>query len=88
MFTRIQIIHDIHTKALLVPKEVVIAEDRESAVYLVKNDSNAYRQVVKTGYSNATHIEILEGLILGDTVVSTGQGSLKDSARVEMIAIK
>ena len=35
--------------------------------------------------ANRTHIEILEGLNLGEIIVITGQGSLKDSARVEVI---
>lgn len=84
MFGRINIVHDVHTNALLVPKDAVLSEDAEVAVFVVK-DSIAYRKVVQTGYINATHIEIVGGLNVGDTIVTTGQGSLKDSAKVEMV---
>ncbi len=85
MFGRVNIVHDVHTNALLVPKGAVLAEDAESAIFVVQ-DSVAYRKVVKTGYVNGVHIEILEGLQAGEKIVTTGQGSLKDSSRVEVVS--
>jgi len=72
---------------MLVPKDAIMAEDKESAVYVVK-DSLALRQIVETGYVNTTHIEVLSGLAPQDTVVTTGKGSLKDSSRVELVETK
>lgn len=85
MFARINIIHDIHENVLKVPKDAIISEDRENAVYVVR-DSVAYRQLVETGYVNTTHVEVLTGLKLGDTVVTTGKASLKDSTKVQIVA--
>ncbi|MDZ7288462.1 MAG: efflux RND transporter periplasmic adaptor subunit [candidate division KSB1 bacterium] len=84
MFGRVNIVYDVHHNALLAPKDAVLAEDKESAVFVVK-DSIAYRKVVKTGYVNGAHVEILDGLQAGDTIVTTGQGSLKDSSKVQMV---
>ena len=84
MFARINIVYDMHADALMAPKDAVIAEDRESMVFVVR-DSTAYRQNIQTGYANTTHIEILSGLQLGDTIVTTGKGSLKDSTRVDIV---
>ncbi len=84
MFGRVNIVHDVHTNTLLVPKSAVIAEDAESAVFVVQ-DSVAYRKLVKTGYVNGANIEILSGLQTGDKIVTTGQGSLKDSSKVEIV---
>ena len=85
MFARIHIVHDVHADAILVPREAIIAEDNESSVFVVR-DSTAYRQTIETGYVNSSHIEVLDGLALGDTVVTTGKGSLKDSSRVELVS--
>jgi membrane fusion protein (multidrug efflux system) len=85
MFARINIIHDVHSNAVLVSKDAVITEDRESSVFVVR-DSTAYKQIVETGYVNSSHIEILDGLTEGDTVVTTGKGSLKDSTKVELVS--
>jgi len=87
MFARLNIIYDVRKNTMLVPKDAIMAEDKESAVYVVK-DSLALRQVVETGYVNTTHIEILSGLAPQDTVVTTGKGSLKDSSKVELVETK
>lgn len=84
MFARVKIIYDVHSDALKIPKDAIISEDRESAVYVVR-DSVAYRRNIKIGYINSTHVEILEGIAPEDTVVTTGKGSLKDSTRVEIV---
>jgi len=85
MFARVRIVHDVHTAALLLPKDAIIAEDRESCVFVVR-DSTAHRQNVVTGFVNSTHIEVLSGVAEGDTVVTIGKGSLKDSTRVEVVS--
>jgi membrane fusion protein (multidrug efflux system) len=85
MFARISITYDIHANTLLVPKDAIITEDRESAVFVVR-DSIAFRREVRTGYVNADRIEVLTGLEPGEMVVTTGKGSLRDSARVELVS--
>lgn len=85
MFARVEIIYDVHEAVVTAPKDAIISEDRESAVYVVR-DSVAYRQVIQTGYVNTTHVEILGGLKTGDTVVTTGKTSLKDSTKVQIVA--
>jgi membrane fusion protein (multidrug efflux system) len=84
MFARINIIYDVHRNVLTAPKDAIITEDRENAVFVVR-DSVAYRQIVTTGYVNTTAIEVLTGLQPGDTIVTTGKASLKDSARVQIV---
>ena len=85
MFARIKVIYDVHENIILAPKDAIIAEDREAAVFLVQ-DSLAVRRYVTVGYTNTAHVEILEGLAVGDTVVTTGKGSLKDSTGIEIVA--
>lgn len=84
MFGRIRIVYDTRSQTLLVPKTAVASEDNEAAVYLVR-DNMAFRQIVETGYEDSQHIEILTGVADGDVVVTTGQSSLGDSTRVEVI---
>jgi len=84
MFGRIRIVYDTRTDVLLVPKEAILAEDDESAVYVVR-DSLAYRQIVETGYSNDEHMEVISGIEAGDIIITTGHNSLRDSSKVEVI---
>jgi len=85
MFGRVNIIYEVHTETLLIPKEAVITEDQASFVYVVR-DTIVMRQPVELGFTNETHLEIINGLAPGDTVVTIGQATLKDSAKVQIIA--
>ena len=69
----------------MAPKDAIISEDRESAVYVIR-DSLAIRQIIDVGYTNTTHVEVLHGLEPGDTIVTTGKGSLKDSTKVDIVS--
>jgi membrane fusion protein (multidrug efflux system) len=84
MFGRVRIQYDQRMGALLIPKQAVLEEDDESAVFVVR-DSMAIRRVVTTGYTSDDRIEILDGVAEGERIVITGQATLQDSAKVEVI---
>lgn len=84
MFARLRIVYDVHSGVVMAPKDAIMSEDKESAVFVVR-DSIAYRQFIEVGYTNSTHVEVTGGLVPGDTVVTTGKGSLKDSTKVEIV---
>ncbi|MDD3643318.1 MAG: efflux RND transporter periplasmic adaptor subunit, partial [Candidatus Krumholzibacteria bacterium] len=84
MFARVKVVYDVHQNTIMVPKDAIITEDRESAVFVVR-DSTAYRTGVTLGYTNTSHVEVLAGVSPGDTIVTTGKASLKDSARVDIV---
>lgn len=85
MFTRIRIVYDTRQNTLLVPKEAIISEDGVNSVYIIDNKMS-FKREVRTGYANGSKIEIVSGLKQGDTIVTIGQSSLKDSSRVEIIS--
>ena len=84
MFGRVRIVYDTREDVLLVPKEAILAEDDESAVYVIR-DTMSFRQLVETGYSDDAHMEVLSGIETGDVVITTGQNNLRDSTKVEII---
>lgn len=84
MFGRISIVYDTRSNTKMIPKMAVMNEDQTQMVYVIK-DSVAYKKEIQTGYTNGVNIEVLEGLEDGEVVVTTGQGSLKDSSRVNVV---
>jgi len=84
MFARAEILYDRRDNALLIPRDAVLVEDAAESVYVVA-DGRAHRRVIKTGYGDSNNYEVLEGLKAGDAVVTTGQTSLKDDAKVEIV---
>lgn len=84
MFGRVTIQHDRREGALLIPKDAVVEEDDETAVFVVR-DTLALRRPITTGYSDAARIEVLDGLQDGDRVIVSGQASLRDSTQIEVV---
>lgn len=85
MFGRVRIVYDTRPNALMIPKEAVMNEDGANSVYVLSNNL-VFRRMIQTGYENGAHIEILEGLVDGDSVVTIGQSSLQDSALVQVVS--
>lgn len=86
MFGRIKIVYDTRVNTKMIPKAAIISEDEIQSVFVIK-DSLAFKKIIRTGYVNGVTIEVLDGLEDGETVVTTGQGSLTDSTRVNIIRL-
>lgn len=84
MFGRVSIVSDTRADVILVPRTAVLTEDDEESVFTVE-DSVAVRRLVRTGYSDASMIEIAEGVDEGSVVITIGQNNLRDSSRVVVI---
>ncbi|MDH4107808.1 MAG: efflux RND transporter periplasmic adaptor subunit [Gammaproteobacteria bacterium] len=84
MFGRIRIVHDKHENALQIPRNAIIEDSGSSTVFVVE-DGTASRRSIRTGYSENGMVEILDGLVDGETFVIVGQTGLKDGSRVSVI---
>lgn len=71
------------TKAdVVVPREAVKTEGGATVVYTVDQNKVAHRNVVKTGRSDASGIEILSGLKAGDRVIVLSYQPPRDGQKV------
>lgn len=86
MFSRVKIVYDTRLNAQMIPKSAIISEDAKQSVFIIK-DSLAYKKEIRTGYINGVNIEVIEGLDDDDIVVTTGQGSLIDSTKVNIVSL-
>jgi len=68
-------------ETILVPKDAVVQEERETVVYVV-SEGRAKRQVVVTGASDGDRIEIVKGLADGQLVAVSGLSGLRDGQEV------
>ena len=81
MFGRFNVAYEKHSGALLIPAAAVIEEDNETVVYVV-NDGSANRRAIEVGIESDGLVEVLGGLEADEKIVSTGQGGLRDGAKV------
>jgi membrane fusion protein (multidrug efflux system) len=84
MFGRINIVYDIHTNALQVPRSAIVDEAGTTTVFVIEDDV-AHRRTVVTGYSQTGFVEITDGLSDGENIVTVGQAGLKEGAKVSVL---
>lgn len=73
MFANVIIGADPRRDVLTVPREAVIKSGMGSRVIVVLDTGEFQPRVVRTGISSSGQIEILQGLAVGETVVTSGQ---------------
>lgn len=70
--------------ALAIPASAVLTEsDGQTSVMVVKADSRAYSQKVKTGIQQGATIQIVSGIQSGQQVIVSGQYGLPDKTKVK-----
>ncbi len=70
-FVKVRINAGVDKKAIMIPTNSIIPDDKNNQVILVKNGKAAFVNV-KTGVRKANNVEITSGVNVGDTVVVTG----------------
>ncbi len=69
---------------LLIPQKAIVFKDNQSVVFKV-SDNRLIVQNIKTGASDGSKIEVLNGLSSGDKVVSNPDETLQDGDQVEIV---
>jgi len=86
-FATVTLAFDPDNSAILVPSQAIIPTARGKQVALYSNGLVQMKEVT-TGTRDSSRIQILSGLQEGDTIVTTGLMSLKDSSRVQLRAVQ
>ena len=74
-------------KAILIPTNCLIPDDKNNQVITVKNGKAAFVSV-KTGVRQVNFVEITNGISIGDTVVVTGVLFARPKAALKIRSIK
>lgn len=85
-FARVEIAASNLLEALQIPAEAIIPEMGTSKVFVYRNGL-AQPLMVTTGLRTESHVQILEGLNAGDTVLTTGLLQLRPGMQVELTQI-
>lgn len=73
--------------AIMIPTQAIIPEARDKKV-IVYNGGSADFKIVKTGERDSAKVEILEGLKIGDTVITTGLLNIKPGSKITISSLK
>ena len=85
MFAQANVIAAAKPNAVLVPNGAITQQGRGSVVFVVV-DGKAAQRVVRLGVVDEANSEVLEGVAVGDQVVTVGQNVLRDGQAVQVRA--
>jgi multidrug resistance efflux pump len=85
MFGRAEIVVRSSPQSLLIPIQALVTQEDKDMVFVLK-DGKAYRRIVQKGLIKDAWIEIVQGLSLGEPVITAGQSFLKDGMPVRLAA--
>jgi len=83
MFVSLTLITDENQNALQIPTESIVPDMNEKKVWVSK-EGKAKMVPVVTGTRTATMVEVLSGLAVGDTVLTTGLMQLRENMPVRV----
>jgi membrane fusion protein (multidrug efflux system) len=73
-------------KALLVPSQAIMPTARNKQVALLRSDSILFT-VIETGIRDSAYVQVLNGLQVGDTVITTGLMAIRPNAKVRVTKV-
>jgi membrane fusion protein (multidrug efflux system) len=82
-FAKVKIELGKNDKAIMIPTVAVVPQGRKKQIYLYKN-GKAVATEITTGIRDSTNIQVVSGLNLGDTVITTGLLFLKQGTDVKI----
>jgi membrane fusion protein (multidrug efflux system) len=85
-FARVRLRTGSFDDVLLLPQRAMVEEDGERFVFVARGDTVA-RVPVSIGAVSGDTAQILAGLADGDSVVTVGQGGLKQGARIKPVQL-
>lgn len=85
MFADVSLLLEERAGVILVPRSALTTVDGQSAVYVVSADEQSVVvRPVTTGLTDDGHIEITDGLSVGETIVTVGLTDLSDGSPINI----
>lgn len=84
LYVDVELVTAVEPDAILVPKRAVIYENDQMYAFKVSGETVDRVRLVPR-MIDRTHVYPLQGIAVGDSLVTAGQAGLKDGARVEIV---
>ena len=70
-------------KAMVVPSQAIIPTARNKQVILLRKDSAVFT-VIETGIRDSVYVQVLKGLNVGDTVITSGLMAIRPKSKIKV----
>lgn len=86
-FVKVRTNFDPEPDALMVPSQAIIPQARGKKIAIYRNGA-AYFEDIETGARDSANVQVLTGLKVGDTIITTGLMSLKPGGKVQISKVE
>ncbi|MCP9612048.1 efflux RND transporter periplasmic adaptor subunit [Coprobacter tertius] len=87
MFARINLITGRTNKAILIPTQSVVPDMDGKSVWVLRN-GKAYSQKVETGQRTEDRIEVISGVMMGDTILISGLMQVREGSSLKLSKVE
>ncbi|MBA4407091.1 hypothetical protein C0389_07450 [bacterium] len=84
MFARVEFISLKNRETIVIPRESLIGSVKEPQVFVIENGIAKLRNLT-VGNQSGIYVQVLRGLMEGETIVVNGQNNLVDNLKVEIL---
>ena len=85
-FAKVKIVLGKNENAIMIPNSVIVPQGRKKLVYLYKGGKSMQADIT-TGVRDSANIQVLSGLNVGDTVITSGLLFLKPGGDVKLTKV-
>jgi membrane fusion protein (multidrug efflux system) len=86
-FAKVNFNMGVNNQALMVPSQAIIPGARDKKVIVSRNGLAAF-QTVTTGTRDSVNVQIVSGVALGDTIVTTGILQIKPGSKIRISSLQ
>jgi RND family efflux transporter MFP subunit len=84
MFAKADIVLDRHEGVIVIPKDIIVSNQRGKSVFVVDNGT-AVEKRITIGFDNQTQAEVINGLQANDRLVIKGFETLRNRSKVKIV---
>jgi RND family efflux transporter MFP subunit len=84
MFARVEFTSLKNRETIVIPRESLVGSVKEPQVFIVENGIAKLRSLT-VGNQSGIYVQVLQGLMEGETIVVNGQNNLVDNLKVEIL---
>jgi membrane fusion protein (multidrug efflux system) len=86
-FAKVEIILGRNEKAIMIPSQAIIPIARGKQVIILKNGQTFFTNIT-TGVRDSSRVQVLDGLSLGDTLITTGLLFIRPDSKLKLTKIQ
>ncbi len=83
-FAKATLVTQVHEGVATVPAAALVEKDGKQTIYVAGQDGLAHAKEVTVGLRDGERVEIVSGVSVGDTIVTTGAFELDDGTKIKV----